>query len=195
MGQLEEVLYLQQALSALRQPERSAGLRAGNARPPANTLLAALTAAPAAETRHGPHQARGRGPELRDGVEFGYSLDKCPVPVLCVPLRGSQAQRAPGTARWPPVGRGSAPELTPVRLSFQPPAAPPSQVTTPSPASPGGAGLRAPPPPCDSAARRAPTWSGPGRDGQAASRAGAAAQPEQEAEEAPAGVRRGAPVL
>lgn len=54
------------APNALIQPESSA--RA------ANTPLAGPSAAPAAETRHGPHQARHRGPQLRHGLEFGHGL-------------------------------------------------------------------------------------------------------------------------
>lgn len=195
---LQRLSYPPSLQFALRQPESSAGPRVCGTRPAANTLLAGLTTAPAAETRHGPHQARGRGAQLRDRVGFGQSLGQS-VPCRCFvfPSAVRRHKRAPGTTRWPAAaGRGPARELTP------PP--PPLLPAARGPALPGYTALTGitgrrraagTAPPCDSAARRAPTWSGPGRDGQAASRAGAAAQPEQEAEEAPAGVRRGTPVL
>lgn len=131
---------------------------------------AGLAAAPAAETRHGP--SRGRGPQLRDGVGFGHGLGRA-FPAAAA-VRHKHAL-APGPARWAPRRGEARPLSSPsLRRSFQPPAAPPAPGTAP------GAHVER---------------SGAGRHGQAAGRAGAAAQPEQEAEEAPAGVRRGAPVL
>lgn len=177
----------------------SAGLRVCGARPAASTPLAGRTAAPAAETRHGPHQARGRGgPQRGDGLEFGHRLGQAfRAGILRSPERIAGTNARPLPARH--ADRRQRGEARPLSS--------PSSVSPSRRPRPRLPRVRRPPgitgrrraagtaPPCDGAARRAPTWSGPGRHGQAASRAGAAAQPEQEAEEAPAGVRRGAPVL
>lgn len=91
MGQLAKVL-----VPPARPTRSSARLQAGSARPAENTLLAGLTAAPAAETRHGPHQARGRGPQLRDGVEFGHSLGQVfRAGILCSPARFAGTNASP----------------------------------------------------------------------------------------------------